>query len=91
MQQTEIRRMIAVTESDTAEIPLINYSRGGRGMMSANRVWVGTSGSLVLVTQENDVITLSSVIAGRWHKFPPGVKYIKTDSGAAGIILGLEM
>lgn len=87
---SEIRRCINIAKSDTADNLLIESRRDGLGRIRANRIWVGGSGTVVVLTDENDNITLAGTIAGRWHKLPQGAKRIMDASTATSMIGGYE-
>lgn len=88
LQNEEIQRYATCVKSDTANNLRIMAGTPGLGVINANRVWVGASGTLVIESSHGDNITFSGTIAGRWHKLPLDAIRIKDATTATGIVIG---
>ena len=76
----DVRALSAL--SDTVDNSLWN------GKFYSNMLWSGASGNIALVLEDNNVLVVPAVIAGRWHKMPPfkRIKLTATYDGAVILI-----
>ncbi len=59
------------------------------GGMLANCVWVGVSGNVEIVKDNDDKVVMPALIAGTWHPMAPFKRINSTLTTATGIVVGI--
>ena len=94
----EICDAAVVTSDGSDTTTVLNATMNNK---AAQRLWVGTSGDVVIVLESNTAandgaaagsngkITLKNVIAGNWVKIPPTKRIAKTGTTAVNVVIGV--
>lgn len=76
------KKWVAVTPSDT-----VNFVNQGLGRITADAIYVGSAGNIVLVFEDGGTLTIAAVAGSYiWHS---GVKRINATSTTAAAIYAL--